>query len=371
MTSSGGTGSNGTANGDGDGDDNGDDDEEDDSDCSSGDDDSSSTAPPPPPSTSTAAAAGGGSTGVPPPPPPPPPSTTSAVPAGDTGSPAAGPANSSQSATPTTPPTPTGNSSTTPSGTGAGGCPTDMKGVTFNGGFNPGMFDTIGAASDWITFGLTGASGGSPAASAAYIPMMAFASDVPAAVSLVTGPNPPDWMLTFNEPDYAYGGTSPTMNPTEAAAAIEPLLKAGATKTRFVAPVTADSTSDWLDEFYTACNCKSFFSAYNIHIYTPSADTVQQTLEAFHTKYPDQHLWLTEVAPGMATPACSLGWDTVTTFMQQVYKFAAGSGWVDRVFWNSGNQIGGGDQNVCNSYLLGSSGSPSPLLASYQAINCQ
>lgn len=233
------------------------------------------------------------------------------------------------------------------------------------------MFDTIAAATNWITFGLNGASGASSHAQAGYIPMMAFASDVPAAVTLVTGSNPPPWMLTFNEPDYAYGGVSPTMTAQQAADAIKPLLDAKPSNTKFVAPVTADPTSSWLDDFYSACNCKSFFSAYNIHIYTPSSDTVQSTLTTFHNKYSDKPIWLTEIAPGMANPPCSLGWDTVKTFMDDVYKFAAGSGWVDRVFWNTGNEIGGDDHNVCNSYLLDSGGSPSPLLADYQAVNCQ
>ena len=270
--------------------------------------------------------------------------------------------------------TPTGtssNSTSTGTTSGASGCPPNMKGVTFNGGFNPGMFDTIAAATDWITFGLTGSSGGSAHAQAGYIPMMAFASDVAAAVSLVTGPSPPAWMLTFNEPDYSYGGVSPTMTAQQAADAIKPLLDAKPGKTQFVAPVTADPTSSWLDDFYSACDCKSFFAAYNIHIYTPTSDTVQSTLTTFHNKYNDKPIWLTEIAPGMANPSCSLGWDTVKTFMDDVYRFAAGSGWVDRVFWNTGNEIGPDDHNVCNSYLLDTGGNPSPLLADYQAVNCQ
>ena len=231
------------------------------------------------------------------------------------------------------------------------------------------MFDTIGAASEWITFGLHGADAGSDAAKRAYIPMMAFASDVPDAISIVSAPNPPQWLLTFNEPDYSYAGVTPTMTPQQAADAIAPLLKV-ATSTKFVAPVPADSGSDWLDQFFAACNCKSRFSAYNIHIYAPTSAEIIAKLNAFHAKYSDQPVWLTEVAPGMANPACSLGWDTVTTFMNDVYRFAAQSGFVPRVFWNSGNQIGGGDQNVCNSYLLGSGGGASPLLKSYQDVNC-
>ena len=56
--------------------------------------------------------------------------------------------------------------------------------------------------------------------------------------------------------------------------------------------------------------------------------------------------------------------------MRDIYRFAKESGFVDRVFWNTGNQIDGGDQNVCNSYLLDTGGNPSPLLDPYRAVDC-
>lgn len=258
------------------------------------------------------------------------------------------------------------------SGHGASGCPAGLKSVTFNGGYSASMFDTIGAANSWTSFGLPISGTASSAASAAHVPMMAFASDVAAAVELVNGANAPDWMLTFNEPDYSYGGFTPTMSPQDAATAIQPLLKSPGTKTKFVAPVTADPLSDWVPQFFAACQCQSFFSAYNIHIYFPTSAQVTAQLTAFRSKYAnDKPVWVTEVAPGNADPACSLSWDAVTGFMNDVYRFAKQSGWVERVFWNTGNQIGPEDHNVCNSWLLDSSGAnASPLLKSYQAVDC-
>lgn len=245
-----------------------------------------------------------------------------------------------------------------------------MKGVVFNGGYNAGMFDTIGAADHWVTFGMDISGTGSAAAQAAHIPMVAFASDVPAAVNLVSGPNPPEWLLTFNEPDYAYDGSSPTMTPQQASDAIQPLLKIAHPKTKFVAPVTADPTTDWLPQFYAVCNCQSFFSAYNIHIYHPTWDETKSQLTAFRAKFGDKPTWLTEVAPGGAQPACSLSTEQVGGFMKSVYGFAKTSGWVDRVFWNTGNQIGAGDHNVCNSYLLNTDGTPSALLDAFKKVDC-
>ena len=258
-----------------------------------------------------------------------------------------------------------------PPGGGAAGCPDKLKGVTFNGGYNAGMFDTIKAGTTWTSFGLAISGSGSGTATADHVPMMAFASDVAQAVSIVTGDNPPDWMLTFNEPDYSYGGVTPTMSPQDAATAIQPLLQTNSTKTKFVAPVTADPLSDWVPQFFAACNCQSFFSAYNIHIYFPTSAQVIQQINTFRGGYAkDKPIWVTEVAPGNANPPCSLSWDQSTSFMNDVYGFAKKSGFVDRVFWNTGNEIGPDDHNVCNSYLLDSSGNPSPLLQSYQNENC-
>lgn len=254
----------------------------------------------------------------------------------------------------------------------ASGCPPSMKGVTFNSGMNPGMFDTIGAGEDWTTFQPTIPNGpGSSKASSAFIPMIAFASDVQEGINMLNSANPPPWLLTFNEPDFSYEHYTKTMSPGEAASAIAPLIAAAKGKpTKFVAPVTANSTSDWLDNFYAACNCKNFFSAYNIHKYHPDSATVISEITTFHQKYPDKPIWVTEVAPGSANPPCSLGWDAVGTFMKDIYGFAAKSGFVDRVFWNTGNQIGPGDTNVCNSYLTDHTGGASPLLAAYAGIDC-
>ena len=260
--------------------------------------------------------------------------------------------------------------SPTPNSSGASGCPPMMKAVAFNGGMNPGMFDTIGAADDWLTFSPSIPGGpASPHATRGFVPMMAFASDVQTAISMMNSGHEPEWMLTFNEPDYSYMGYTPTMTGAQAAKAIAPLIAAAkGKKTKFVAPVTADPFSKFHDEFYAACNCRSFFSAYNIHQYNPSSAAVIQVLKNYRAKWGDKPLWLTEVAPGGS--GCSTSWQQAGQFMREIYRFAKQSGWVERVFWNTGNQIDGGDQNVCNSYLLDKGGKPSPLLDMYKAVDC-
>ena len=240
-------------------------------------------------------------------------------------------------------------------------CPDSFVNVVFNGGYSPSQFSQLTGASNWITFGL----GSSPG----QLPMMAFTSDVSNAVAMVNSANPPAYMLTFNEPDFSYNDITPTMNPQEAADAIQPLLQSPGTSTKFIAPVTADPTSDWLTQFYAACNCQSFFYAYNIHVYYADVGGAQDDIINFHNKFSDKPLWVTEIAPGNANPACSLSWDTVSSYMTEIYTWGARQGWIERIFWNTGNEIPN-DSNVCNSYLLDSDNNPSPLLATFNSLTC-
>ncbi|KAL8929272.1 MAG: hypothetical protein Q9208_001355 [Pyrenodesmia sp. 3 TL-2023] len=252
---------------------------------------------------------------------------------------------------------------------GSGNCGS-LKGVCFNSGMQLSMYDKITTASTWLTFQPTLPGDGicSDRTRQDHAPMMPFARNVEQAVELVNGPNPPPWMLTFNEPDYSYMGFTPTMSPQEAAEAIKPLLAKPGKSTFYVAPVTADPLSSWVDDFFAACNCKDFFSAYNIHQYQPTAQATISTIESFRARYQDKPIWITEIAPGNA--GCKLGWDEVNQYMKDIYKFAKNSGYIDRVFWNTGNQIGSEDTNVCNSWLVDKDGKPGPLLEMYEAIDC-
>ncbi|KAI4186819.1 MAG: hypothetical protein L6R41_003240 [Letrouitia leprolyta] len=251
---------------------------------------------------------------------------------------------------------------------GTGGCGA-LKGVCFNGGFQLPMYDKIESATNWITFQLEMPSGEpSERTKAEQVPMMAFAKDVQQAVDLVNGPNAPEWLLTFNEPDFSYMGWTPKMEPEEAAKEIQRLLDKPGTKTKFVAPVTANPDSDWHDRFFVACRCKDFFSAYNIHQYHRTSAEVIDQVTSFHNKWNDKPLWITEVAPGNAN--CQVSWDEAGAFMKDIYKFAKNSGFIDRVFWNTGNQLSNDDTNVCNSWLLDTQGNPGPLLQMFESVDC-
>ena len=251
-------------------------------------------------------------------------------------------------------------------------CPPNLKNIIFNGidgdGGEPpqSSIDAITGATNWITFGPpTGTS------TAKQIPMMAFASDVPRAMSLVQGPEPPEFLLTFNEPDFSYDdGKTPTMTPQEAAANIQDLFRVVTNATKLISPAVALSKNGWLDQFYEACNCRDRFYAYNMHLYKPHIQDALDVITYFHEEYNDKPLWITEIAPGGAEPSCSIAWDTTKEYMSTVYRWGAQQGYIERIFWNSGNQMTNGDVNVCNSYLIGADGTPSPLLEHYNNLGC-
>ncbi|KAL8670001.1 MAG: hypothetical protein Q9168_005433 [Polycauliona sp. 1 TL-2023] len=259
--------------------------------------------------------------------------------------------------------------SSTPStggGGGSGSCGA-MKNVCFNSGMQPAMFDLMTTASSWITFGLDIPGGSpSPRAKQGHIPMMAFQTHVAEAIKLVNGPDAPEWMLTFNEPDFAYMDSTPTMDAKTAAAAIKPLLDNHGTKTKFVAPALAFTDKGWLENFFAECNCKDFFSAYNFHSYTNDAQTVKANIGSFHSKWSDKPIWITELAP----QGCGKSPEAVGHFFEIVFKFSKGSGFVDKVFWNTGNQIDAKDTNVCDSWLVDGSGKPGPLLDIFEKMEC-
>ena len=207
--------------------------------------------------------------------------------------------------------------------------------------------------------------------------MCAYENDIDTTVEMISKPDAPEYFLTFNEPDHSYQGRTATMSPAAAAQAFQKLkdaidgLKAkGTLKTKFIAPAPADMKSTWLDDFFTACDCKDYFHAYNVHVYTPELDSATGQIEAFHQSHDDKPVWVTEIAPGQANPSCSVSWDQAAKYMRGVFHWGkVNNDWVERIFWNSGNQIEN-DINVCNSYLLDKLGGASQLLNDFKSIDC-
>ncbi|KAK4864649.1 hypothetical protein LT330_009644 [Penicillium expansum] len=108
-------------------------------------------------------------------------------------------------------------------------CSDGLVNVVFNSNYNPSQFSQMPGASNWLTF----CFGTQPK----QIPMLVNNKDaVDKAIAVVNGPNPPDYLLTFNEPDNDYKTGKVILNPKDAADLIKPLLKSPGNHTEFIAP---------------------------------------------------------------------------------------------------------------------------------------
>lgn len=198
-------------------------------------------------------------------------------------------------------------------------CSHGLVNVVFNNHYKPSQSSKMPGASNWITFDLGNNTG--------QIPMMGGIMGgkkaVQRAIAMVNGPNPPEYMLTFNEPDHLHNKSGHKMGPEEAAKAIAPLRASPGNSTKYIAPVPANQMSDWLPRFYKACNCRDFFVAHNVHIYRPTVEEAKEEINAFRKVYNDKPLWITEIAPGNGTPPCQVHWDEATKFMQEIYAWGS------------------------------------------------
>lgn len=256
----------------------------------------------------------------------------------------------------------------------AAACSEGLVNVVFNlgngnPGYTPGRWKQINAA-NWITFN-TGT---------AYkqIPMLGDSETrVDQAISIVNGTNPPDYMLTFNEPDNLYNSPIPGtlhLQPKDAARLMNKLLtgRGNHTHTKFIAPVPAFEKSNWLPEFYGNCSCQDVFAAYNIHVYNYSMVDVKKRVNEFHNKWNDKPIWITEISRRSEEQCPNpIPWNKTTDFMRDLFKWAEETEWIEKVFWNSADQIHNcTDTNVAASFLLDLDSKPSPLLAPFNSLTC-
>ncbi|KUM66813.1 hypothetical protein ACN42_g236 [Penicillium freii] len=115
-------------------------------------------------------------------------------------------------------------------------CSDGLVNIVFNGPKNssqfPEKFSKMPGASNWLTFKF----GTEPK----QIPMMGDNKDaVNKAIDAINGPNPPEYLLTFNEPDHDYATGKVRLTPHNASVLIKPLLESPGKHTKFIAPVPA------------------------------------------------------------------------------------------------------------------------------------
>ncbi|MCJ1479513.1 hypothetical protein MMC13_008199 [Lambiella insularis] len=238
-------------------------------------------------------------------------------------------------------------------------CPANFRNTVFNTNAAqfPGWPDktwnslTSNKVSNWIGFTINtiaqsptyDLASGAPAPSlpsldAAQIKISMDPSDVNATLSLITSGNAPQYLELYNEPDFSYEGFTPLTSPQAAAAALAPIL-AASTTTQFISPAVAFTNSDYLTQFNDACDqcVTNAIGIISAHIYNNSTDTVISMIEKLHSTWPTKRIWITELAPSSdPSQGCTLDEAGVINWMQTLLPQIVNLGYVDKVFWNSG-----------------------------------
>ena len=174
------------------------------------------------------------------------------------------------------------------------------------------------------------------------LPIVMDPSKVTDAVSMLSGGSAPPYLEIFNEPDFSYDGMTPLTDAATAAKAVAPIMQASAPGTTFVSPAIAYTTSSWLEDFFSGCNCESKFPIIASHIYDSDPQAAISNVETVHQRHPDKKIWLTELAPASdPSQGCTLDAAGVQSWMTTVVTWAAQSGYVERVYWNSGEWVSG------------------------------
>ena len=180
----------------------------------------------------------------------------------------------------------------------------------------------------------------SPSIDSAQIKICMDPTDTAAALTMITSPNPPQYLELFNEPDFSYMGFTPLTSPQDAAANLTQIL-AAQTTTKFISPAVAFINSDWLAQFDTACGqcIESKIDIVSAHIYNTSPDTVISMLQTLHSTW-NKPIWITELAPASdPSQGCTFNDAEVINWMQTLLPQIVNLGYVERVFWNTGGWV--------------------------------
>ncbi|MCJ1398381.1 hypothetical protein MMC11_001579 [Xylographa trunciseda] len=213
-----------------------------------------------------------------------------------------------------------------------------------------------------------------PTMDSAQISICMDPTDVEDALSLITSDCAPQphYLELFNEPDFSYMGFTPLTSAQDAAAALQPILEANTT-TQFISPALAFTNSTWLTDFNNACGecIGKQINIVSAHIYNTSPDAVIAMIQQLHSQWPNQRIWITELAPSSdPSQGCTFSEQDVINWMQTLLPQIVNMGYVDRVFWNHGesNPLNPNNPGLCNPSLTNADGSASPLLQAYGAM---
>ena len=194
--------------------------------------------------------------------------------------------------------------------------------------------------------------------------------DTDAAVKMVQGGSAPQYLELFNEPDFSFEGYTPLTDPVTAAKSLSALFSIPHPQTTYISPALMNANSDWLTTFKSSCNgCFSQIPIIAMHVYNPDIDGVMSQITQLHGTWPDKKIWITELSP--ATSGCSMDADGIATYMQQLFSKIMALGYVEKIFWNSGEWDApaiNGAPDKCNPALTDASGNATPVLKALKNV---
>ncbi|KAI9713656.1 MAG: hypothetical protein M1812_006628 [Candelaria pacifica] len=269
-------------------------------------------------------------------------------------------------------------------------CPSGFRNVVFNT-VAPGQanwqkrFETVMSigVTNWIGFSVTPISQngnyGKPAFSpdSNQIPLIMSPDDMPYARDNILNKDGAV-VGVFNEPDFSYLGATWKKDAAPAAAIAKPFFAASMSKpTMLLSPGIAFTGSGYLEEFYANCpGCEARTSIISIHVYNSNSDAAISMIQGVHAKHPGKDIWITELAPASSPHQdstnsgggiCNLSAADTQAWMIKVLTWAVSSGYVKKVFWNTGEWSPDfGDQ--CNPSLTDATGGLTPLAQVYKGI---
>ncbi|KAI9765397.1 MAG: hypothetical protein M1835_007381 [Candelina submexicana] len=269
-------------------------------------------------------------------------------------------------------------------------CPPGFRNVVFNT-VAPGQanwqqrFQNVMSAgvTNWIGFSVTPISQnqnyGKPSFSpdSNQIPLIMSPDDISYATNNILNQNGAV-VGVFNEPDFSYLGVTYKNDAAPLAKIAKPFFDAAMDKsTMLLSPALAFTSSGYLEEFYANCaGCEARTSIISIHIYNANPDAAIGLIQGVRAKHPTKDIWITELAPASSPhqdstnsggSVCNLSAAETQAWMVKVLTFAAKSGYVKKVFWNTGEWSPDfGDQ--CNPSLTDATGALTPLANVYKGI---
>lgn len=267
---------------------------------------------------------------------------------------------------------PAATAATTVAAASTSGCSTGKKGVVYDFFFQYGPSVQLTNSDYWLNFDSGfDSSITDPAIIAKHQPIVWGTDRIDSSYSNINAlATKPQYLLTFNEPNYAFGGGTPSnvVDPVTAAGLWPQLMNYfDPLGIQFIAPSAIDCSGDpncynvetaagWLSAFQSALNSNSATSgawdaihALSYHTYATDLGSIISETTSLYQQF-GKPIWITEIASGGGSSM-----EANVALMEAFVPWANSQPWIERYFWNQATPAEGTDANIQNSYLVNKS----------------